>query len=59
MVFDWDEPVSYSADIINGELVLRFDKPVKGEFRNVVRTACQGICAAFRSALIARPPPFL
>ena len=37
MVFDWDAPVGYSADIINGELVVRFDRPVAGDFRAVVR----------------------
>jgi len=37
MVFDWDGPVTYSADVINGELVLRFDHPVSGDFRAVVR----------------------
>jgi len=37
MVFDWDGPVTYSADIINGELVVRFDRPVSGELRNLVR----------------------
>jgi tetratricopeptide (TPR) repeat protein len=37
MVFDWDGPVSYSADVINGQLVVRFDRPVKGDFHNLVR----------------------
>jgi tetratricopeptide (TPR) repeat protein len=37
MVFDWENPVSYSADVINGELVLRFDRPVKGDFRSLLR----------------------
>ena len=37
MVFDWDGPVIYSADVMNGELVLRFDRPVSGELRNLVR----------------------
>ncbi len=37
LVFDWSEPVNYSADVINGELVLRFDHPVSGDFRAVLR----------------------
>ncbi len=37
MVFDWDGPVGYSADVINGELVLRFDRPIKGDFRSLLR----------------------
>jgi hypothetical protein len=37
MVFDWDRPVAFSADVINSELVLRFDRPVTGEFRGVLR----------------------
>jgi hypothetical protein len=31
MVFDWDGPVQWSADLINGQLVVRFDKPVAGD----------------------------
>ncbi len=37
LVFDWDQPVNYSADVVNGELVLRFDHPVNGDFRGVLR----------------------
>jgi len=37
MVFDWTGPVTYSADVINGELVLRFDRPVSGDFRNLLK----------------------
>ncbi len=32
-----DGPVGYSADVINGELVVRFDRPIKGDFRSLVR----------------------
>jgi len=31
MVFDWDATPNWSADIINNQLVLRFDKPVAGD----------------------------
>ncbi|PKU26018.1 tetratricopeptide repeat protein [Telmatospirillum siberiense] len=41
MVFDWDGPTSYSADVINGELVLRFDQPVKGDFHSLLRPLSQ------------------
>ncbi len=50
MVFDWDSPVNYSADIINGELVLRFDRPVKGEFRGVLRPLSKYLRSAAVSA---------
>ena len=36
MVIDWDGPVTYSADVMNGELVLRFDRPVAGDFHAVL-----------------------
>ncbi|MTJ82623.1 MAG: tetratricopeptide repeat protein [Telmatospirillum sp.] len=37
MVFDWDGPVQYSADVINGELVVRFDRPIHGDFHSLLR----------------------
>lgn len=36
LAFDWDGPVAYSADIVNGQLVVRFNRPVEGDFRNVL-----------------------
>jgi len=37
ITFDWDGPVIYSADVINGELVVRFDRPISGDLRALVR----------------------
>jgi hypothetical protein len=31
MVFDWDAPVQWSADVVNGQLLIRFEKPVAGD----------------------------
>ena len=28
LVFDWDAPVRYSAEVVNGQLVIQFDRPV-------------------------------
>jgi tetratricopeptide (TPR) repeat protein len=37
IVIDWDEPVTYSADVISDQLVLRFDRPVSGDFHSVLK----------------------
>jgi hypothetical protein len=37
IVFDWDAPVEYSAEIVNGALLIRFDRPVKGDLLNLVK----------------------
>lgn len=31
MVFDWDGPVQWSAEVVNGQLVVRFEKPIAGD----------------------------
>ncbi|MBF0327503.1 MAG: hypothetical protein HQL42_20985, partial [Alphaproteobacteria bacterium] len=31
MVFDWDQPVRWTADLTNGQLVVRFEKPIAGD----------------------------
>ncbi|MGE5514240.1 MAG: tetratricopeptide repeat protein [Bacteroidota bacterium] len=31
MVFDWDAPVQWSAEVVNGQLVVRFEKPMAGD----------------------------
>ncbi|HLO76984.1 MAG TPA: hypothetical protein VK196_11080, partial [Magnetospirillum sp.] len=31
MVFDWDGPVQWSAEVVNGQLVTRFEKPIAGD----------------------------
>jgi tetratricopeptide (TPR) repeat protein len=37
IVFDWDAPVEYSAEIINGALLVRFDRPIKGDLLNLTK----------------------
>ena len=37
IVFDWDAPVEYSAEIVNGALLIRFDRPVKGDLLNLAK----------------------
>ncbi|MGE5547236.1 MAG: hypothetical protein ACM33T_10080, partial [Solirubrobacterales bacterium] len=37
MVFDWDAPLRWSADVVNNELVLRFEKPVAGDPRALLK----------------------
>ncbi len=31
MVFDWDGPVRWTADLVNGQMVVRFEKPMAGD----------------------------
>ncbi|HSV28636.1 MAG TPA: tetratricopeptide repeat protein, partial [Candidatus Omnitrophota bacterium] len=37
MVFDWDGPVRWSADVQGSDLVLRFEKPVAGDPRSLLK----------------------
>jgi len=37
MVFDWDGPVSFTAEQADGRLVVRFDKPISGDPKAVVK----------------------
>ena len=37
LVFDWDAPVGYSAEIVNGQLLIRFDRPIKGDVQSLVK----------------------
>ena len=62
LVIDWDAPVNFSADVVNNELLLRFDRPVSGDFHPVLRplgkylqnvvVSADGKTASFR---LARP----
>lgn len=36
MVFDWDGPVVYSAEAVNGQLILRFNRAAEGDLRRLV-----------------------
>ncbi len=36
MVFDWSAPVEYSADIVDGRLVIRFDREISGSLRPIL-----------------------
>ncbi|CAA7623147.1 tetratricopeptide repeat protein [Magnetospirillum sp. SS-4] len=37
MVFDWDGPVKFSAEVVNSQLIVRFDKPIAGDAKVVLR----------------------
>ena len=37
MVFDWSGPVNFSADVVNSQLIVRFDKPIAGDARAVLK----------------------
>ncbi|MBX9633469.1 MAG: hypothetical protein K2X44_00685, partial [Magnetospirillum sp.] len=37
MVFDWDSPVQWSADVVNGQLVVRFEKPMAGDPKQLLK----------------------
>ena len=37
MVFDWDGPVNFSADVVNSQLIIRFDKPIAGDAKAVLK----------------------
>ncbi|HIJ63531.1 MAG TPA: hypothetical protein HPQ04_12630, partial [Rhodospirillaceae bacterium] len=62
LVIDWDAPVNFSADVVNNELLLRFDRPVNGDFHPALRplakylqsvvVSADGKTASFR---LARP----
>lgn len=41
MVFDWDGPVQWSADVVNGQLVVRFEKPIAGDPTALLRPLSQ------------------
>ena len=37
IVFDWDAPVGYSAEIVNNQLLIRFDRPIKGNVQALAK----------------------
>src|SRR5579859_2333271 len=37
IVFDWDAPVGYSAEIVNNQLLIRFDRPIKGNIQALAK----------------------
>lgn len=37
LVFDWDGPVKFSAEVVNNQLVVRFDKPIVGDPKVVLK----------------------
>jgi len=62
IVFDWDAPVEYSAELVNGALLIRFDRPIKGDLLNlskplakVVRGVSLSADGKTASLLLIRP----
>jgi len=37
IVFDWDVPVRYAADVVGGELVVQFERPITGNIASVAQ----------------------
>ncbi|MBI3444782.1 MAG: tetratricopeptide repeat protein [Magnetospirillum sp.] len=37
LVFDWDGPVKFSAETVNGQLIIRFDRPMAGDPKVVLK----------------------
>lgn len=37
IVFDWDAPVGYSVEIVNNQLLIRFDRPIKGNVQALAK----------------------
>jgi len=37
LVFDWDQPVRYAADVVNGALVMQFERPVTSDVAAVAQ----------------------
>jgi hypothetical protein len=50
IVFDWDAPVQYSAEIVNGQLLVRFDRPIKGSVQALVKPLAKIVRSASVSA---------
>lgn len=50
MVFDWDAPVQWSADVVNGQLVVRFEKPVAGDPKALLKPLSKYLKGAILSS---------
>ena len=50
IVFDWDAPVGYSAEIVNGQLLVRFDRPIKGGVQSLIKPLAKVVRGASVSA---------
>ncbi|KIM00713.1 hypothetical protein CCC_03315 [Paramagnetospirillum magnetotacticum MS-1] len=37
LVFDWDAPVKFSAETVNSQLIIRFDRPISGDPKAVLK----------------------
>jgi hypothetical protein len=35
IVFDWDQPVRYAAEVVGGQLVVQFERPISGNIADV------------------------
>ncbi len=50
MVFDWGKSVQWSADVVNGQLVVRFDEPMVGDPKVLLRPLGRYLKSATLSA---------
>ena len=38
IVFDWNEPIRYSAAVVAGQLVVQFERPITGDLASIQQT---------------------
>jgi hypothetical protein len=50
IVFDWNDPVRYSAAVVNGQLVVQFERPISGDLNSVQQQMGPYVTSGFLSA---------
>ncbi len=50
LVFDWDQPIRYAADVLNGTLIVQFERPVTRDVAPVVQGLAPYIASSSYSA---------
>ncbi len=49
IVFDWNDPVRYSAAVVNGQLVVQFERPISGDLASVQQQLGAYVTSGFLS----------
>ncbi|MBL8631237.1 MAG: tetratricopeptide repeat protein [Rhodospirillaceae bacterium] len=50
IVFDWNDPVRYSAAVVNGQLIVQFERPISGDLNSVQQQLGPYVTSGFLSA---------
>ncbi|MBL8642866.1 MAG: hypothetical protein JNK21_02950, partial [Rhodospirillaceae bacterium] len=50
IVFDWNDPVRYSAAVVGGQLVVQFERPISGDLAGVQQALGPYVLSGFLSA---------